>query len=87
MNKKLAEYTEGVFKMGRCQIMVTVDGEKWHLTISTPKASPSYNEIKNARYKFLPKDLTFGQLFPPMDEFVNAHPFCHHLWQINDPIT
>lgn len=73
---------EGIFKMGRCNIIVSIDNGKWHLSISTPSASPSYNEIKEARYMFLPNNITVAQLFPPKEEFVNVHPFCHHLFEI-----
>jgi hypothetical protein len=73
---------EGQFTMGRCNIIVSIDAGEWHLSISTPDASPSYKEIKEARYKFLPNDITVAQLFPPKEEFVNLHPYCHHLWQV-----
>ena len=78
----MSEFKEGIFIMGRCNIIITIDDGKWHLSISTPLASPSYNEIKAARYKLLPDNVTMAQLFPPKDEFVNLHPYCHHLWEI-----
>jgi len=71
-----------VYKMGRCRILVSQDQGLWHLSISTPDAQPSYKEIKEARYRFLPDNITMAQIFPPKDEFVNVHPFCHHLWEI-----
>jgi hypothetical protein len=71
-----------VYKMGRCKILVSQDNGLWHLSISTPSASPSYEEIKAARYKYIPNDVTMAQIFPPKEEFVNIHPFCHHLWEI-----
>lgn len=79
------EYKEGTFKMGRCTITITRDGadKAWHLSISTPSASPSYKEIKAARYKYLPDGIYMAQIFPPKDEFINLHPYCHHLWQVN----
>jgi len=73
---------EGQFIMGRCTIIVSIDAGEWHLSISTPDAQPSYKEIKEARYKYLPADITVAQIFPPKEEFVNLHPYCHHLWQI-----
>jgi hypothetical protein len=76
------KFSPGRFKMGRCTVLVTIDNGKWHLSISTPSASPSYNEIKQARYAYVPDDVTMAQIFPPKKEFVNIHPFCHHLWQI-----
>ena len=72
----------GIFKMGRCKIITSIDEGKWHLSISTPNAMPSYNEIKEARYKFCPDDIYMAEIFPPKSEFVNLHPYCRHLWQI-----
>jgi len=76
------EHKPGMYRMGRCRIIVTRDNGLWHLSISTPDASPSYNEIKEARYRFLPNEVTMAQIFPPKEEFVNLHPYCHHLWEI-----
>lgn len=77
------EYKEGVFKMGRCDIIIAKENNKWHMSISTRNASPSYKEIKAARYKYLPDDVYMAQIFPPKEEFINLHPYCHHLYQIN----
>lgn len=79
-------FKPGVYRMGRCYIIVAIEDGKWHLSISTPTASPSYNEIKQARYKFIPDNVTMAQIFPPMGEFVNLHPYCHHLWEIEKPV-
>lgn len=76
------EYKEGTFKMGRCNIIVSIDEGNWHLSISTPTASPSYTEIKAARYMYLPDNIHVAQIFPPKEDFVNFHPYCHHLYQI-----
>jgi hypothetical protein len=80
--ESLQTYKTGTFKMGRCNIIVSIDDGLWHLSISTHDCSPSYNEIKEARYKYIPDDVTMAQLFPPKSEFVNIHPYCHHLWEI-----
>ncbi len=76
------EIKEGSFKMGRCIVIVSKDNGKWHLSISCKNNQPSYKEIKEARYRFLPDDITVAQIFPPKSEFVNLHPYCHHLWEI-----
>lgn len=81
MDKK--EFKEGRFRMGRCTILVSVDAGFWHLSISTPNAQPSYKEIKEARYRYLPDDVVMAQIFPPKSEFVNLHEYCHHLWEVN----
>jgi len=76
------EYREGTFKMGRCTVMVSIDAGRWHLSISTPTAQPSYKEMKQARYRFIPDKVVMAQLFPSKDDFVNLHEFCHHLFEI-----
>ena len=82
----MKNFKEGIFKMGRCDVIVSIDAGKYHLSISTPNASPSYQEIKQARYTFIPNDVTMAQLFPPAEEFINLHPYCHHLWQVPNDI-
>ena len=62
--------------------IISIDDGKWHLSISKANEIPSYDEIKEARYKFIPDDVTMAQIFPPKKEFVNLHPYCHHLWEI-----
>lgn len=73
---------EGFFEMGRCRVIVSVDEGKWHLSISAQNSLPSYEELKEARYKFLPNDIYAAQIFPPKEEFVNMHPYCFHLWEM-----
>jgi hypothetical protein len=71
------------YKMGRCAVIVSVDDGLWHLSISTPNALPSYAEMKEARYTFCPDNIFMAEIFPPRDQFVNVHPYCRHLWEIN----
>jgi hypothetical protein len=80
------EYKTGTFKMGRCDIIISIDEGLWHLSISTKYNSPSYKEIKEARYKYIPDNILMAQLFPSKTQFVNYHPYCHHLWQIRDSV-
>lgn len=77
------EIKTGVFKMGRCTVITSIDSGLLHMSISTPHSSPSYNEVKKARYLFCPDHLYMAQIFPPQREFVNAMPYCHHLWQVD----
>jgi len=74
---------EGVFKTGRCFIIVTIDGGGWHLSISARGVMPSYKEMKAARYRFCPDDVYMAEIFPPESEFVNLHPFTRHLFQVD----
>ena len=63
-------------------IIITVDDNKIHASIAKKDTYPTWDEIKEFRYTYLPPELTFGILFPPKDEYVNVHPNCFHLWEI-----
>lgn len=56
----------------------------WHLSIAHPDRYPSWDEIADARYELVPDDVTMALLLPPPGEYVNEHPHCFHLWQIDD---
>jgi hypothetical protein len=58
--------------------------ELWHLSISHPDRYPSWDEIADVRYALVPDDVTMALLLPPRGEYVNAHEYCFHLWQIDD---
>jgi hypothetical protein len=78
MNK----FKEGMFREGYLVGIVSIDGGRWHMSISTNHRLPTYEELKSARYKYLPDDITMAQLFPPKAEFVNIHNYTLHLWEI-----
>ena len=54
----------------------------WHLSISTPHRLPTWDEVKAARYRFVPNDVTVAMFLPPEEEYVNVHQFCFHLHQV-----
>jgi hypothetical protein len=58
-------------------------GNGWHLSISHPTRYPTWDEIKAARYDLLPDDCTMGMLLPPSGEYVNVHPNCFHLHEVD----
>lgn len=67
-----------------CLVIVSRDADLWHLSISRRDRLPSYEELKSARYQFLP-DVDYAiQVFPPKENFVNVHGFCLHLWEPHD---
>ena len=82
-----------VWRMGECAVIVAREaagaaGEPlWHLSISRRDQHPSWDEIKTARYRLLPRDLCFGMLLPPPEVYVNVPQQDHvfHLWEITDP--
>jgi len=57
---------------------------RWHMSISRKDRYPSWGEIRRARYKLLPDNVTMAMLLPPQDQYVNLHTNCFHLWEIDD---
>lgn len=74
----------GIFIHGDCRIIVALENNLWHLSISCKGRLPTYEEIKKARYDLTPNDVHMAEIFPPKEEFVNIHPFTRHLWQIDN---
>lgn len=65
-------------------------GIGWHMSIShrlnskgsPPGRYPTWDEIRDARYEFVPDQATMAMLLPPKGEYVNAHDTTFHLHQI-----
>lgn len=65
-------------------------GPRWHLSIShrtnehppKPGRYPTWDEIKDARYRFMPAAIQVAQILPPPDEFISLHETTFHLWEI-----
>ena len=49
---------------------------------NTPGRYPTWDEIREARYKFVPHDVNMAIMFPPPDVYYNRHTTCLHLVQI-----
>jgi len=58
------------------------NGKGWHISASLANRLPTYEELKEIRYRLAPGNITMAMIFPPKEEFVNLHEFCHHLHQI-----
>ena len=70
------------WEYGKCIVCVSQDLGRWHLSISHSSRYPTYDEIKSARYEFIPDGVTMAMLFPPKAEFVNLSKNCFHLYEI-----
>ena len=81
------------FQAGMLHVIVArepagANAEKlWHLTISRTDRHPSWDEIKFARYRLLPRDRCFGMLLPQPQFYINIVEQDHvfHLWEVTDP--
>lgn len=83
--RQLSEVSEfqGAYYEPRRKLKVihTIDADRHHLSISQVHRYPSWDEVYEARYRFLPGDIYVMQALPPKDIYVNQHPYCFHLWQ------
>lgn len=66
----------------RLAVFVGIEEGYWHLSISHPERYPSWDEIKEARYEFLPHSLHIAMILPPPSEYVNIHSNCFHLHEL-----
>jgi hypothetical protein len=75
------------YTMGHARIIVSNDQQGdgsflWHLSISCVDRDPTWQEIATARYRLLPEVAEMAMYLPPLDEYVNLHPFTFHLHEV-----
>lgn len=78
------------YRFGPCSVIVSqhdikergIFVKRWHLSIAHQTRYPSWDEIKEARYRLLPEDVTMAMLLPPKGHYVNLHENCFHLHEI-----
>lgn len=74
----------GTWKFRGCAVIVSKDAGLWHMSISRKDRLPTYDELKDARYQYMPDVKYAVQIFPPKEDFVNLHQFALHLWEPKD---
>lgn len=78
------------FTMGECRIVRYIDPERGlTMTVRHPERLPSWDEIKQARYRLLPRELTFCLLLPPPSEYADdpRNPFVIELHTHDRPTS
>lgn len=84
-------YQQDVQDGGWLTCIVGLEPDVWHLSIShsihfngeqQPGRYPTWDEITDARYRFVPDSVTMAMLLPPRSQYVNLHATTFHLWQI-----
>lgn len=71
------------FMRGTRKIAVMVgDGSGWdHVSVSMANRCPTWDEMCWVKNLFFEPDETVLQYHPSVEEYVNLHPFCLHLWK------
>jgi hypothetical protein len=75
---------------GHLSVLVGREPKGWHLSIShrtnvmrpKPGRYPTWDEIADARYRFIPDEATMAMLLPPRDQYVNLHETTFHLHEV-----
>ena len=61
---------------------IASDGEGWeHVSVSTSFRCPTWDEMCWIKGLFWDDEDCVVQFHPPRSEYVNAHPYCLHLWR------
>ena len=62
--------------------VVISDGEGWdHVSVSLPDRCPTWEEMEYVKRLFFdPREAAF-QFHPPLENYVNFHEFCLHIWK------
>lgn len=63
----------------RC--IASSDGDWDHVSVSLDKRCPSWNEMAFIKRRFFRDDETAMQLHVPVDDHINVHPYCLHMWR------
>jgi len=90
--RSLLHHTTAAFERqvhdGYLHVLVAHEPKGWHLSISHEGRFgrlgryPTWDDIADARYKFLPDEVTMAMLLPPRSQYVNLHDTTFHLHEI-----
>lgn len=42
------------FRFGQCSVIVGKEKGRWHISIAAPRRLPTWEEVRDARYRFIP---------------------------------
>jgi hypothetical protein len=77
----------GFFRLGSLRIISSgtpkfVDPIQWeHVSVSLPDRVPTWEEMDRVKSLFWDDEETVVQFHPARSAYVNAMPFCLHLWK------
>lgn len=61
--------------------IVGKEPEGWHISVSGAGRYPTWDELSDARYRFVPNRARMVMHLPPREEFVNFHSTTLHLFE------
>lgn len=77
----------GTLKMNGCKVIYSLDdtgpnkfGKLKHASVSRQHDLPTWNQMKMVKEKLF-GDIDVMMLLPRIEDYVNLHPNCLHLWE------
>ena len=75
-----------VYYAGHLKVLYSEENTpKWgwlkHLSVSHPLRYPYWDEIKEAKERFM-GDIDVAMILPKKEDYINVHKNCFHLWEI-----
>ncbi len=68
-------------------ILFSLDAPWIHVSVSRTDRIPDWEDLRLTKLAFIGPSRYAIQIVPPVDEYVNIHPNCLHLWSpLNDDI-
>lgn len=62
--------------------VIASDGMGWdHVSVSLPNRCPNWPEMCLVKDLFFELNETVVQFHPSIEEYINCHPYCLHLWR------
>jgi hypothetical protein len=61
---------------------VMIRNGRFQMSISHRKRYPTWDEIRDARYDLIPKEIWMAMLLPPPSDYINYSKFCFNLVQV-----
>lgn len=62
-------------------------GNLRHVSFSRPSILPSWRDVRLVKDTFYGDDAEAMLILPKAADYINIHPYTHHLWQIPEPWT
>lgn len=72
-----------VYNVIRSRDCVGLSDFRWHVSVSGQKSLPPWGDMVAISHALFP-DLCFVIGVPPKAWWINVHPYCLHLWELQD---
>ena len=80
----LRDASTRVFLMAGCTIIVSHESSGWHVSIARRDRDPTWAEIATVRYRLFPEVAQMVMPLPPLEDYLNVHPRCYHLYETRE---